>query len=65
MNDCGAGIESAQTARTLDRIYRALAERGCDPEWTHDGRGIIATCPCCDGRRALVVESANATRAEA
>lgn len=40
----------------LDRIFGALEEHGCDPELTADGRGIVASCPCCRGERALVVE---------
>jgi len=40
----------------LGRIYRALDEHGCRPEWTHDGRGIVATCPNCGGVRSLHVE---------
>ncbi len=45
----------------LRRIFLALRAKGFRPSWTHDGRGIIADCPCCsqrgvDGRRALLIE---------
>lgn len=46
---------TARDAATLQRIYDALVKRGCDPELTSDGRGIVATCPCCNEKRGLVV----------
>ena len=51
-----------RAAQALTKIYRALVERGCKPEWTADGTGIVATCPCCREDRGLIVESATGMR---
>jgi hypothetical protein len=40
----------------LDRIFTALEANGCEPVLTSDGRGIVATCPCCHRARTLIVE---------
>ena len=44
----------------LGAIFRALVEKDCAPEWTADGRGIVATCPCCHEPRGLIVTTAGA-----
>ena len=49
----------------LSVLFRRLAERGCDPEWTADGRGIVATCPCCHEPRGLLVTTADALEVQA
>ena len=46
---------TARDAATLQRVYEALVEKGCDPEWTMNGEAIVATCPCCDEKRGLTV----------
>ena len=46
---------SAKDAATLRRVFDALSARGCEPKLTADGRGIVATCPCCNEKRGLVV----------
>jgi len=40
----------------LGRIFRALAESGCDPCWIAGGRAIVSDCPSCGERRGLLVE---------
>jgi hypothetical protein len=47
---------TARSAEALRRVFDALAEHGCEPELTADGRGIVATCPCCHEERGLVVQ---------
>lgn len=46
---------TARAAEALRRVFDALADRGCEPELTADGRGIVATCPCCNEERGLLV----------
>jgi len=40
----------------LDRVYRALQNQGCGPQWIDGGRAILATCPCCGEPDSLVVQ---------
>ena len=47
----------------LGAIFRALVEKDCAPEWTADGLGIVATCPCCHEPRGLLVTTAGALQA--
>ena len=49
----------------LGAIFRALVEKDCAPEWTADGRGIVATCPCCHEPRGLIVTTAAALEVRA
>ena len=49
----------------LARIFRALEAKGCKPEWTADGKGIVATCPCCNEPRGLLVQTTDALEARA
>lgn len=46
---------TARSAEALRRVFDALADHGCEPELTADGRGIVATCPCCREERGLIV----------
>ena len=46
---------TAHAAETLRRMFAALTENGCEPELTADGSGIVATCPCCNEKRGLLI----------
>jgi hypothetical protein len=42
-------------ADAIGLVFAALEEKGCEPELTADGRGIVATCPSCNEERGLIV----------
>jgi hypothetical protein len=50
-----APVLSPKAADALRRAFDELKARGCDPELTADGRGLVATCPCCGEERGLTL----------
>lgn len=47
---------SPAAAAALRKVFDALEAKGCDPILTADGRGVVATCPCCGQERGLLFQ---------